>query len=384
MTDRPLLMIPGPVEIADEVLAAASIRPPSHLAPDFKAAFSRALKAMRQVWRADDTHQPFVVAGSGTLAMEAAATNLVDPGEPVLVVNAGLFGDRMAEMLRRRGAIVHQVGSRPGGTPPLEEVDAALADHRPKVLFVTHVDTSTGVRSDAQGILALARRHGALSVVDGVCATAGEPLEQGAWGADVVLTASQKAIGLPPGLALWVASPAALAARRALTVPPPMVLDWLQWLPILEAYEAEANSYFATPSTTLIPALDVGLASLLADGMPAVWARHQRAADACRAAWDAMGLVLVADSPANTLSALSWPDRVDAGALPRIAARGAIVAGGLHPALRSTTFRVGHMGDVTRHPGRVRRAVAAVGLGLRDAGGDVDVDAGLRAFDAHV
>lgn len=381
MPSKPLLMIPGPIEISDAVFEAMSVRPVSHVAPGFKARFSSALKRMRTVWRADDAAQPFVVAGGGTLAMEAAATNVVDPGHTVLVVNTGYFGDRMAEMLRRRGANVLQIGAEIGEDVPLEEVAAALVEHRPHALFAAHVDTSTGVRVDAAGLAALAREHDVLSVFDGVCATAGETFEMEAWGADVYLTASQKAIGLPPGLALWMASPRAMEARRALNSAPPMTMDWLQWLPILEAYEHEANAYFSTPPTTLVPALDVGLGELVDEGMEAVFARHQRAADRMRAGFAGLGLTLLTDRPANMLSAVRWPEGADASALPKIKEHGAIVAGGLHPACKAEYFRVGHMGVVTKDEAALRLTLEAVGRGIADVGGKVDVEAGLAAFD---
>lgn len=380
MPSRPLLMIPGPIEISEAVFEASSVRPASHLAPDFKASFGRALGRMRTVWRAGADAVPFAVAGGGTLAMESAATNLVDPGHTVLVVNTGYFGDRMAEMLRRRGANVLQIGAEPGETVPLDEVGTALSEHRPHALFATHVDTSTGVRVDAQGLAALAREHGALSIFDGVCATAAETFEMEAWGADVYLTASQKAIGLPAGLALWVASARALEVRRSLNSAPPMSLDWLQWLPILEAYEAGQNAYFSTPPTTLLPALDVGLGELVDEGMESVFARHQQAADRMRAAFTAMGLVSLTDAPANTLSALRWPAGADGSALAAIAEHGAVVAGGLHPSCKTEYFRVGHMGVVTKDEAALRRTVEAVGRGLAAVGGQVDVDAGLAAF----
>ena len=364
----PLLMIPGPIEISDAVFEATRLRPPSHVAPDFKASFSRALAAMRPVWRADAAAHPFVVAGGGTLAMESAATNLLDCGQTALVVNTGYFGDRMAEMLRRRGVEVQQVGAPVGEAVDPSEIERALKGELgavPQAVFATHVDTSTGVRSDPAPIAHLAREHGALSVFDGVCATAAEVFEQAAWGADVYLTASQKAVGLPAGLGLWVASPRALEARAALKSDPPMTLDWLVWKPILEAYEREANAYFSTPPTTLIPALDVGLKELLDEGMDAVFARHQRAADQLRAGFEALGLKRVAEaSPANTLTALYWPEGTDASALPRIKAHGAIVAGGLHPAIKAEYFRVGHMGEVTKHPEALEQTLRAIAAGL--------------------
>lgn len=383
MPEQPLLMIPGPIEISDAVFDATCVRPVSHVAPAFKAAFGRALGRMRTVWCATDDHQPFVMAGGGTLAMEAVATNVVDPGHTVLVVNTGYFGDRMAEMLRRRGANVLQIGAAIGEDVDLEEVRLALAEHRPHALFATHVDTSTGVRVDAAGLSALAREAGALSIFDGVCATAAERFEQAAWEADVYLTASQKAIGLPPGLALWVASPRAMAARNALNSPPPMSMDWKVLAPVLEAYEEERNAYFSTPPTTLVPALDVGLGELVEEGMPKVFARHQAAADRLRAAFTAMGLTPLSNAPANTLSALCWPDGAGPEALPAIRENGAIVAGGLHPLRKTDYFRVGHMGEVTRHPDALRRTVEAIGKGITSVGGSIDLDAALIAFDAE-
>ena len=172
-----------------------------------------------------------------------------------------------------------------------------------------------------------------------------------------------------------------MAARRALKHAPPMSLDWLQWLPVLQAYEAGTNAYFGTPATTLIPALEVSLEELLSEGMPTVFQRHAHAADRLRAAWQALGLRAVASHPANTLSALYWPEGVDATALPAIKARGAIVAGGLHPAIKTRYFRVGHMGAVTRDAEALRRTVGAVAHGLADAGAALDPEAGLAAFD---
>ena len=127
---HPLLMIPGPVEISARVAEAAAQRPLGHLDPEFVAAFGGALRALRAVWRASDNASPFVVPGGGTLAMESAATNVVAPGERALVVVTGYFGDRMAEMLRRRGAGVETVEASPGEAPAPDEVAAALARGR--------------------------------------------------------------------------------------------------------------------------------------------------------------------------------------------------------------------------------------------------------------
>lgn len=380
----PLLMIPGPIEVSRAVVEASAGAPPGHLEKGFIDAFSRALTAMRKVWLAADDAQPFVIPGSGTLAMEVAATNLLDPGQRAVVASSGYFSDRMAEMLRRRGVDVTVVSSAPGDAPDLAAVDDALARTSAHALYATHVDTSTGVRVDARALAALAQKHGALSVFDGVCATAGERFEMAAWGADVYLTASQKAVGLPPGLALLVASRRALDARAALRVLPPMTLDLEQWAPIMRAYEARGPSYFATPATTLVRALPVALDEILAEGLDARFDLHRRGADAMRAAWGAMGLRLLARRPelaANTLSAILYPEGVGPELVAAVGARGVTVAGGLHPAIKATYFRVGHMGDVLRRPDALRATVRAVAEALGALGRGTDADAAVAAFD---
>src|SRR6185295_6067132 len=351
----PLLMIPGPVEVSPAVLAAAGSPPPGHTSPRLLAAFGTCIERMREVWRADAGSQPFLVAGGGTLAMEMAAANLVEPGDRVLLLNTGFFSGRMAEILERYGTEIVQVSAPVGDEPPVEEVREALGRGAPfKALFATHVDTSTGVRVDPEPLCRLARESGALAVFDGVCATAGERFEMAAWGADVYFTASQKALGLPPGLALMVAGERALAVRAGRKAPPPpLFLDWHSWLPVHRAYEERKPSYFATPATSLVMALETGLGEILETGIAARVEAHARAAAALRAAWDAFGLALLPRTEAvtaNTLSVLRFPEGIDGSLLAKIAARGVVAAAGLHPAVKTTTFRIGHMGYTVTRP----------------------------------
>lgn len=378
---RPLLMIPGPIEISAAVQQAFAVPPPSHVSPGCIEAFGRSLERMRSVWRATPSSQPFIVAGSGTVAMDMAVANTIDAGDRVLIVNTGYFSDRIAEMASRRGAEVLHVRGEVGSVPEMSLVDTVASEFGPTVVVATHVDTSTGVRVDAKAIAALANRLGALSLVDGVCATAGEQFEMAEWGVDAYLTASQKAIGLPPGLALFVLSERALARRATLQQPPPLILDVEAWLPIMRAYEARKPSYFATPATNLVMALDASLEELDREGMPAVFARHQRAALAMRAAWKQLGLTLLGpdDVAANTLSAIRYPGGVDASLLPTIAQNGVVVAGGLHPTCKNEYFRVGHMGVVTSQPDRLRQTVQAVEAALNTHG--FKCEGGAAAFD---
>ena len=387
-SQRRLVMIPGPIEISPAVREAFAVPPPGHLAGDVIEAFGASLEMMRRVWIAAPAAQPFIVPGSGTTAMEMAVANLVEPGDAVVVVNTGYFSDRMVEMLRRAGADVVDLTAVPGEVPHASRAagacdDLVRAGRRPKALFATHVDTSTAVRCDPKPLAAIAREHGALSIFDGVCATAAERFEMEAWGADVYLTASQKAIGLPPGLALMVASERALETREARKAAAPLSLDWRSWRPIMQAYEARKPSYFATPPTNLVLALAVGLREILADGIDARFALHDRGASAMRAAWRALGLRAVPSKEthaAGTLSALRFPQGVDASLVGKIAERGVYVAGGLHPAIRSEYFRVGHMGYALTRPDMLMRTVEAIGGALEASGQAVDTARAVKAM----
>jgi len=384
MKDRKLLMIPGPVEFTPDVLRAMGMPTTSHVAPNFIEVFGRALERLRQVFLCL-SGQPFVLAGSGTLAMDSAAANLVEPGDRALVVNTGVFGDRFASILERYGATVTQVRAPAiGDAPPLDEVESALRQADYKLMTITHVDTSTAVGVDVKGLAALGRAAGTLVVVDGVCAVAGEEMRQEEWGIDLALTASQKAVGVPPGLALLVVGPRAMEAFRQRRTPVgSYYADWTHWLPIMEAYEARRPSYFGTPPVNLIWALDVSLGQILAEGLEARFARHRLLSAAFKAAMAALGLRQVpvsAERAAHTLTAVYYPDGVDSRLLGHISTAGAIVAGGLHPAIKDRYFRVGHMGAVT--PSDILATVGAIEQGLAQAGYRFSPGAGLAAAQA--
>ena len=386
MKDRSLLMIPGPIEFEPAVLSALGEPTPSHVAPEFIEVFGQALERMREVFLAPDG-QPFVIAGSGTLAMDLAGANLVEPGDRALVVNTGYFSDRYGELLGRYGAEVTHVRAPIGGRPALDEVEAALSAGRYKLMTVTHVDTSTGVVTDVQGLAALARAYDVLIVVDGVCSVAGEALRMTDWGVDVALTASQKAIGTPPGLALLVAGPRALEAfhQRRSDVGN-YYADWTNWLPVMQAYEARKASYFGTPAVNLIAALNVSLGLILKDGMEARFGRHARVSRACKAGISALGLRQVPlsdEMAATTMTAPRYPAGV-AGPelLAKVKTAGVILAGGLHPMIKGEYFRIGHMGAVSQGDllatiGAIESAL--VGCGYRFEHG-VGVAAAMRVL----
>jgi alanine-glyoxylate transaminase/serine-glyoxylate transaminase/serine-pyruvate transaminase len=384
MKDRKLLMIPGPIEFTPEVLRAMGMVTTSHVAPDFIEVFGQALERMREVFLCP-SGQPFVVAGSGSLAMDMAAANLIEPGDKALVVNTGYFGDRFGDILERYGATVTHVRARAvGDAPALEEVEVALKKDSYKVVTVTHVDTSTAVCTDVKGLAALGRKQDTLVVVDGVCATAGEEVQQEEWGVDLALTASQKAIGVPPGLALLVAGPRALDAFRNRKAPVGCYYaDWTQWLPIMEAYEARKPSYYGTPAVNLIWALNVSLGQILDEGMSVRFARHRWLSEACRAAVTALGMKQVpvsADRTAATITAPYYPDGVDSSVLGYIKEAGVILAGGLHPEIKTQYFRIGHMGAVSASD--ILSTVGAIAKGLTQVGYTFEPGAGLAAAQA--
>jgi alanine-glyoxylate transaminase/serine-glyoxylate transaminase/serine-pyruvate transaminase len=387
MKDRKLLMIPGPIEFTPEVLRAMGMATTSHVAPNFMEIFGQALERLRAVFLAPNA-QPFVVAGSGTLAMDMVAANLIEPGDAALVVNTGVFGDRFGEILALFGAeVTHVRAPAIGDAPPLAGVEAALKDPPTssgqgyKLMTITHVDTSTGVAADVQALAALGRDHGALVVVDGVCSVAGEELRQEAWGVDITLTASQKAIGVPPGLALVVAGPRAMEAFHARKSPVVNYYsDWTKWLPIMQAYEAREPGYFGTPPVNVIWALNVSLGQILEEGMDARFKRHRRISRAIKAAVTTLGMSQVpvsADKSATTLTAPYFPQGVDRSVLGHIKEAGVILAGGLHPDIRARYFRIGHMGVV--NDSDVRATIGAIEEGLRRVGYALRPGDGLAA-----
>jgi alanine-glyoxylate transaminase/serine-glyoxylate transaminase/serine-pyruvate transaminase len=383
-------MIPGPIEFTPEVMREMGKPTTSHVAPNFIEAFGQALERLREVFLCP-SGQPFVVAGSGSLAMDMAAANLIEPGDAALVVNTGYFGDRFGAILERYGATVtHVRAPAVGDAPTLEDVKAALQAGSYKLMTITHVDTSTAVCADVKGLAALGRQYDALVVVDGVCSVAGEEMRQEEWNIDLALTASQKAIGVPPGLALMVAGPRAMFAFRQRKTPVGCYYgDWTQWLPIMEAYEDRKPSYYGTPAVNLIAALNVSLGQILDEGadssnpLDARFARHRQLSDAFKAAVTALGMKQVpvsADKTATTLTAPYFPDGVDRTVLGHIKEAGAIVAGGLHPDIKAQYFRVGHMGVVNAFD--ILSTVGAIEKGLSQVGYEFEPGAGLAAAQA--
>ncbi|KAF8199146.1 pyridoxal phosphate-dependent transferase [Pholiota molesta] len=384
--------IPGPIEVADEVLYANAHPSMSHVSPDFAPVFGDCLRMIREVLLTKDA-QPFLISGSGTLGWDQVAANLVEPGEHALVLNTGYFGDSFTDCLETYGARVTQLKAPVGGTVPLDALAAALAAAPTpyKLLTLTHVDTSTGVLSDAAAIAATVRRvsPATLVVVDAVCSVASEEIRFDEWGLDVVLSASQKGLGAPPGLSVLLASPRAMQVwrdRKERGVREGgYYVSWSKCVaPDHESVRGGQAAYFATPPVNLIYAFHAALSLITgrksAQFDPSValptlaerFALHRAASLRIKSAAAALALAPLPLSPAlsaNGMSALYFPPGVTAAdLLPRLAKRGVVVAGGLLAGWKEKYFRVGHMGEtvVDGRRGDVERVVEALEGAMRE------------------
>ncbi len=388
MKNRSLLMIPGPIEFDPAVLAAMSVAPTSHTVPAFIEIFGQALEKTRKVFLSEDG-QPFVVPGSGTLAMDMAACNMIEPGDKALVINTGFFSERFGSILERYGAQVTHYRCAIGDVPDADEVEKVLKQGGFKVMTVTQVDTSTGVLVDVKEMSELAHRYGVMIFVDGVCSIAGEALRMTEWDIDIALTASQKAISVPPGLAILVAGPRAMKTLNERKTPVPNYYgDMKSWLPTMIAYEGRKPSYFGTPAINLVNALNVSLGQILEEGMEARFKRHARFSAAFKAGILALGLKLVPNHlewAAHTLTNVYLPDGITQSAfIGEMMKDGVIPAAGLHPAIREKYFRVGHMGPVNQNDlfgamGAVETALKKCGYHFKPGSGLAALSAGLLA-----
>lgn len=372
-----LLVIPGPVEISDAVLYANAHPSMSHVSPAFAPVFGNCIRALRKVVYTEKG-QPFIIAGSGTLGWDLVAANLIEVGQKALVLNSGYFGDSFADCFAAYGIAVDQVFSAVGSRPAYADIEAALKREHYAVLTFTHVDTSTGVLSDAKAIGEIVRRvsPNTLVVLDGVCSVASEEIRMDEWGMDVVIGASQKGLSTPAGLSVTVISEAALKRldeRKSLVSS--YFASYKRWLPVMKGYESGTPAYFATPPVNLIYALECSL-KVITEQSPTLEERFQLHRDASKkfkAAATALGFKQVAIDPsqaAHGMTALYVPDGIAPAALiGALAARDIVIAGGLHKDIKTKYIRFGHMGETVTRPERddVDRMIA----GLQSAWAEV-------------
>jgi aspartate aminotransferase-like enzyme len=370
------LFTPGPTPVPPEVLAALAEPIIHHRSPDFRPVYERCLTRLREVCRTSSDVLLFTSSGTG--AFESAAANLVTPGEPHLVVSSGNFGERWAALTRAYGAEVDHLRYAWGETPDPDDVRARLREREAKAVWVVHSETSTGVVADVQALARAAKEAGALIVVDAVSSLGAVPCDTDAWGLDVVVSGSQKALMTPPGLGLCAVSEAAFAATGS---SPRFVFDWER----TRTAQRKLDAAF-TPAVSLIAGLDVALGLLLEEGLDAAFERHVRLGRAARAGAKAMGLELFSpdEDRSAVVTAVRAPDGVDAGDVVKALRDrfGMTIAGG-QGELQGLIFRLGHIGwfDVFD----IATMLAAVELALADLGADVErgvaVTAALEAYE---
>ncbi|KNF05652.1 hypothetical protein PSTG_01055 [Puccinia striiformis f. sp. tritici PST-78] len=361
-----LLVIPGPIEVADEVLLANASASVSHVSAGFIGIFGETLEMLlKLLYTSVETgSQAFVVSGSGTLGWDMVAANLVEHGEKVLVLSNGYFGEAFRDCLEAYGAEVDILSAQLGHTITPTELEKHLQETKItyKLITITHCDTSTGVLADAKGLAAVASRlsKDSLIVLDSVCSVASEEIRFDDWNLDVVLSASQKGLGTPPGLCISIASNRALKTLETRKTPiSTYYASWKKWLPIMKAYQAGSPAYFATPPTNLITALHKSLKLILENpklSLEERFLRHKQASQKVKEAVEnKLGLKQLSvnqQSSANGMTAIYLPESIPPGdVIGKMLEKDLVIAGGLHKDCKDRYIRIGHMGlTAIEHP----------------------------------
>ncbi|MFZ5642948.1 MAG: pyridoxal-phosphate-dependent aminotransferase family protein [Bacillota bacterium] len=373
MQDKQYLMIPGPTPVPPAVVAAMSKPIIGHRTDDFAQMHKQIVERLQVVFQTKN--EIFVVTHSGTGGMETAVANTIQPGDKVLALVTGNFGERFAKIAREYGADVDEVTFGWGKCVDLKVVEEKLSANSYKVVLSTQNETSTGVTNDIAGIGALVGKTPALLLVDGVSGVGGIEIKMDEWNVDILVTASQKSMMLPPGLAMVAVSPKAWKIVESNKSP-----RFYFSLPAhKKSYEKWNTAY--TPGVSLFFGLDAALDMMMAEGMDNVYARHKLLAKATRAAIRAIGLELYVpdDSFASpVITAVKAPEGIDGDDIRKIAKKefGVTFAGG-QGIMKGKIFRIAHMGFSDKMD--VMIAVTALEMSLKRIGHPVELGAGVRA-----
>jgi len=335
----PLLMIPGPTMLPREVREALGAPALYHRGEAFAEVLDECTRGLQRLFGTD---QPaLILTSSGTGAVEAIIVNLLSPGDRVLAVNGGKFGQRMGQIAAAFGAETDYLEVVPGqaANPEVVRDRMSTGDYR-ALLFVLN-ETSTGVQQDAAALAEAAGHAGAMAIVDCVSAIAGMPIGLDDNGLTAAAAGSQKALMLPPGLAFVCLSERGWAAAEQARMP-----RYYFDLPKALAAHAKGQTPY-TPNVNMIVGLQASLRLIEAEGLPQFQERHRRMAKACRAAARVAGLELFA-GPAcasDIVTAITSPDGLDSGALVRaLRDKHNIIISGGQDALKGKIFRIGHLG----------------------------------------
>ncbi len=344
---RRLLLGPGPSNVEERVLQAMAGQMVGYFDP-ILGEVTREIQRLLQLAFGTASRHTFPISGTGMAGMEAAFVNLLQPGDRAIVGTNGVFGDRMAQIVERCGAVPVRVEAEWGRPIRLEQIEAALKAGGAAVIAVVHAETSTGVRQPLEGLRQLADAGGACLVVDAVTSLAGHPVEVDRQGIDVCYSGTQKALSAPPGLAPITLSARALEAIGRRKRP---VQSFYLDLSAFAQYWETLAVYHHTPPITFYYALLEALRIVEEEGLEARWARHQINHQALVAGLEAMGLEMLVEAPYRlwTLNAVKIPAGADdAKVRGRLLQESDIEIGGGLGALKGKIWRIGLMGANAR------------------------------------
>jgi aspartate aminotransferase-like enzyme len=378
---KSLLFLPGPVPVAEPVLAAMSRPMINHRGPEFGAQLERVSRRLQGIFGTDG---PVVLLGSsGTGGLEAAVANMFSLGDTLLACPVGVFGKRLAAIAQTYGCNVEILDTPLGSALDPQMLAARLRtdiqEHtdpqkRFRGVLLTHNETSTGVQNDMSVLAPILHEHGALTVVDSVSGLAASEFRMDEWGYDVVVSASQKALAAPPGIAMVALGQRAIAQLERATIP-------RFYFDLKKALEFAGKGQTPwTPPISIVYALDAALDIYERDGGPAIWARHDLYARAIRAAFEALGFTIFSQPNAHSVTVVAArpPEGVDAASLLKVLReqRGVVLSGGQGD-LTGKIVRMGTMGDVTQTD--VLGAIGAIEIALLDANAPVQIGSGVQA-----
>jgi alanine-glyoxylate transaminase/serine-glyoxylate transaminase/serine-pyruvate transaminase len=368
-----ILLGPGPSLIPPRVIRALAAPVLSHLDPDFVPMLDEVRGLLQRVFRADANALTLATSGTGTSAMEAAVANAIAPGSRGVVIVTGYFGERLAQMFERYGSTVRRIDVEWGRACDPQRLHDELKRAGADVIGMVHAETSTGVRNPIKELAAIARQHGALTIVDTVTSLGGHEVDLAGWGIDIAYSCAQKCIGAPSGVApIAVAG----AARERLVPCRSYYLD----LRLLEDYWVN-RKYHHTMCTSLIYALREALLMVEEEGLASRWARHQRHHQALVAGIEAMGLSLLPPVGERlwTLNTVRVPSGVEEAAVRKtlLTSYNLEVGAGLGP-LAGKIWRVGLMGAGST-PQTLLQFLAALEGALEANGKSMRAGAGVAA-----
>jgi len=357
-------MIPGPTPVVDSIRVEMGREIQAFGDPNFVKDYKEVIDNLGKLYGCDG--KTFVVAGTGTLAMEMSIANSTKKGDNVLIVSHGFFGDRFIDICQRKGLNVDVLAAEWGKTVSLSEIEAKLKEKSYAAITVTHVDTSTGVAADVAAIGEILKKFpDTLYIVDGVCSTAGHYENLKEQNIDILFTGTQKAFGVCPGLLMLWANQKAMDRRASLGTIPEYYVDFDKWVPTMD----DPAKYFATPAINLVWALKESVRIIEAEGgLKVRFERHLKNARAVQKALISLGFKILAEDGcrAVTLTNAIYPDGIDDLAFRKaLIAEGIIVAPGLG-AYAGKLFRLGHMGNITTNDevaalSTIERALMSVG-----------------------